>query len=115
MATRRPQQTQTQTAALVQQATSSGAVRLASTATLTAGTDPDRHVVWEEGVVDNEFLNRKKSKVCCIFHKARKPGESSSDSESSSQDDDGSKPNAYERQPGVGKHHGKKKKQQLAG
>ncbi|SCU98102.1 LAMI_0F13036g1_1 [Lachancea mirantina] len=25
-------------------------------------------VRWEEGVVDNEHLNKKKTKICCIFH-----------------------------------------------
>lgn len=41
-------------------------------------------VRWTEDVIDNEHLNRKKSKVCCIFHKNRAFGESSSESSSSS-------------------------------
>ena len=42
-------------------------------------------------MVDNEGLGRKKSKVCCIFHKSRDVGESSSedDSDSDSGNDDG--------------------------
>jgi len=36
-------------------------------------------VRWEEGTVDNEGLGRKSSKRCCIFHKQRAFGESSTD------------------------------------
>jgi len=41
----------------------------------------DKQVKWTEGTVDNEHLNRKKSKCCCIYEKPRKFGESSSESE----------------------------------
>lgn len=41
----------------------------------------DRRVRWEEGVVDNEFLNKKSSKVCCVFHRTRPFDETSSESE----------------------------------
>lgn len=41
-------------------------------------------VRWTEDVIDNEHMNKKKSKVCCIFHKQRVFGESSSESSSSS-------------------------------
>lgn len=49
-------------------------------------------MTWTEDVIDNEGLGRKKSKVCCIFRRAREFGESSSeedssDSDSSSDDD----------------------------
>jgi len=44
----------------------------------------DRRVTWSEDVVDNEGLGRKSSKVCCIYHKPREFGESSSESSSSS-------------------------------
>lgn len=44
----------------------------------------EKHIKWAEDTVDNEFLNRKKSKICCIFHKKRAFGESSS-----SESDDG--------------------------
>ena len=40
----------------------------------------------DEEVIDNEGLGRKSSKRCCIFHKQRDFGESSSDS---SQDEGG--------------------------
>ncbi|BDA48383.1 probable type 1 phosphatases regulator YPI1 [Coccomyxa sp. Obi] len=36
-------------------------------------------VKWSEDVVDNEFLNKKSSKKCCIFHKQRPFGEWSDD------------------------------------
>ncbi|XP_018568631.1 protein phosphatase 1 regulatory subunit 11 isoform X2 [Anoplophora glabripennis] len=39
----------------------------------------DRKVQWSTETVDNEHLNKKKSKCCCIFEKPRKFGESSSD------------------------------------
>jgi len=37
-------------------------------------------VTWDENVVDNEGMGRKSSKRCCIFHKQRGFGESSTDS-----------------------------------
>ncbi|KAL3172906.1 hypothetical protein MRX96_012651 [Rhipicephalus microplus] len=40
-----------------------------------------RHVAWTEGTVDNEHMNRLKSKCCCVYVKPHKFGESSSDSE----------------------------------
>ncbi|KAI8057953.1 phosphatase inhibitor-domain-containing protein [Syncephalis plumigaleata] len=45
---------------------------------------PRRRIHWDESVVDNEHLNRRKSKICCIFRKQRAFGESSSDESSSS-------------------------------
>merc|ERR1712157_286078 len=47
---------------------------------------PQQRVTWDENVIDNEGLGRKSSKRCCIFHKQRNFGESSSD-ESSSDDE----------------------------
>ena len=47
--------------------------------------DPRPHVKWEEGVVDNEHMNKKSSKRCCIFHKKRAFGESSSEESSGSE------------------------------
>ncbi|DBA03443.1 TPA: hypothetical protein N0F65_002851 [Lagenidium giganteum] len=41
---------------------------------------PRAHVTFAESVVDNEHLGRKKSNKCCIFHKKREFGESSSES-----------------------------------
>ncbi|KAL0093803.1 phosphatase inhibitor-domain-containing protein [Phycomyces blakesleeanus] len=48
-----------------------------------------RAIQWDENVVDNEHLGRKKSKICCIYHRPRAVGESS-DSESSSDSGSGS-------------------------
>ena len=48
---------------------------------LTLRLRPKKVVNWGEDVVDNELLGRRKSKKCCIFHKQRKFGESSSESE----------------------------------
>lgn len=72
-------------------------------------------VRWASDVVDNEHLNRKKTKICCIYHPSTEFGESeeeslseSSDGNSSSESDSDSdsfhhhdcgRPNAYERQP----------------
>ncbi|TRM62547.1 phosphatase inhibitor-domain-containing protein [Schizophyllum amplum] len=38
------------------------------------------HVVWDEAVVDNEGAGKKKSKICCIYHKPRRFDESSDES-----------------------------------
>ena len=38
-------------------------------------------VSWTETTVDNEHLNKKKSKCCCIYKKPRAFDESSSESE----------------------------------
>lgn len=61
-------------------------------------------VRWEEGVVDNEHMNKKKSKICCIFHPQQNfddehdchdcpsdHGSSSSSSSSSSSESDNDK------------------------
>lgn len=79
-----------------------------------AQTGNRRRIQWAEDVVDNEGLGRKKSKVCCIFHKTREVGESSSEDDSSddssgesgvsSGDDDGSaKPSGGRRKMGRGR------------
>ncbi|KAH8583273.1 uncharacterized protein ELE39_003479 [Cryptosporidium sp. chipmunk genotype I] len=47
-------------------------------------------VTWDESAVDNEMMNKKRSKKCCIFHKRKNFGESSSsesESESESESD----------------------------
>ncbi|KAL5333652.1 phosphatase inhibitor-domain-containing protein [Aspergillus crustosus] len=51
---------------------------------------PARRIRWSADVVDNEGMGKKSSKVCCIYHKARPVGESSSESESESSDSDSS-------------------------
>ena len=52
--------------------------------------DPRPHVKWDQDVVDNEHMNKKSSKRCCIFHKKRAFGESSSESESEDEGEQGS-------------------------
>ncbi|KAK4141269.1 phosphatase inhibitor-domain-containing protein [Dichotomopilus funicola] len=47
-----------------------------------------RSVQWSSDVVDNEGLGRKKSKVCCIYHRPRGVDESSDESSSDSSDSD---------------------------
>lgn len=44
-------------------------------------------VRWTEDVIDNEHLDKKKSKICCIFHPQREFGELSSESSSDSSSD----------------------------
>ncbi|KAJ5533654.1 Type 1 phosphatases regulator ypi1, partial [Penicillium frequentans] len=67
-----------------------------------------RRIRWSEDVVDNEGMGKKSSKVCCIYHKARPVGESSSESESSSSSDSdsesetdcrGTRPNHHHSHP----------------
>ncbi|KAJ5489577.1 Type 1 phosphatases regulator ypi1 [Penicillium diatomitis] len=58
-----------------------------STSTNGAGPSQSRRIRWSEDVVDNEGMGKKSSKVCCIFHKARPVGESSSEESSSSSSD----------------------------
>lgn len=36
----------------------------------------NKNVRWTLNTLDNEFLNKKKSKSCCIFHKTKKWNES---------------------------------------
>lgn len=74
-------------------------------------------VTWTEDIVDNEHLGKKKSKICCIYHKPRKFDESSDESSDDDSDcgghdhdhdghdghvhshKDGGRRNAYEAQP----------------
>ncbi|KAJ2978110.1 hypothetical protein NUW54_g11333 [Trametes sanguinea] len=53
-----------------------------------------QRVVWREDVVDNEGAGKKKSKICCIYHKPRRFDESSSSDDSSDSDSscDGRRP-----------------------
>ncbi|OAX42710.1 hypothetical protein K503DRAFT_710081 [Rhizopogon vinicolor AM-OR11-026] len=46
-----------------------------------------QRVAWDEDVIDNEGCGKKKSKICCIYHKPRPFDESSSEEESSSASD----------------------------
>ncbi|KAM3959172.1 uncharacterized protein ACR2FA_006856 [Aphomia sociella] len=45
-----------------------------------AQTQTRKKVVWTEDTVDNENMNKKKSKCCCIYEKPRRFGESDSES-----------------------------------
>ncbi|KAE8714750.1 Stabilizer of iron transporter SufD / Polynucleotidyl transferase isoform 1 [Hibiscus syriacus] len=40
-----------------------------------------KKVTWKEGTVDNEFMNKKSSKICCIYHKEKPFDEDDSDDE----------------------------------
>ncbi|KAK5997051.1 Type 1 phosphatases regulator YPI1 [Cladobotryum mycophilum] len=51
------------------------------------GNASGRSVQWAEGVVDNEGLGRKSSKVCCIYHRPKGVDESSDESSSDSDSD----------------------------
>ncbi|KAD3068011.1 hypothetical protein E3N88_35891 [Mikania micrantha] len=50
----------------------------ATTVTITLNPRKKK-VTWKEGTVDNEFLQKKSSKKCCIFHKQIPFDEDSSD------------------------------------
>ncbi|WVQ99559.1 hypothetical protein IAU59_006695 [Kwoniella sp. CBS 9459] len=50
---------------------------------LRGGPLKKQRVVWSEETVDNEGMGKKKSKICCIYHKPRAFDESSSDESSS--------------------------------
>ncbi|KAJ3569926.1 hypothetical protein NP233_g4736 [Leucocoprinus birnbaumii] len=54
---------------------------------LRGATNPGPRVAWDEDVVDNEHMGKKKSKICCIYHKPRRFDESSSDESSSDESD----------------------------
>jgi protein phosphatase 1 regulatory subunit 11 len=45
-------------------------------------------ITWTDDTVDNEFMNKKSSKQCCIYHKPRAWNESSSDDDDDDDDDD---------------------------
>lgn len=78
---------------------------------------PRSNVTWDQAVVNNEGLGRKSSKRCCIFHKQRPFGESSTESsEDDNGDDDGSTSSSSSggggggnaQQPVAQKNNGKK-------
>ncbi|KAF5731548.1 type 1 phosphatases regulator YPI2 [Tripterygium wilfordii] len=39
--------------------------------TLVLRLNRKKNVSWKEGTVDNEFMQKKSSKKCCIFHKQK--------------------------------------------
>lgn len=49
-------------------------------------TKVERKVNWAENTIDNEYLNKKKSKCCCVFEKVRNWDESSSEDENEDKD-----------------------------
>ncbi len=54
--------------------------------TLKNPTKSERKVNWAENTVDNEYLNKKKSKCCCVYEKPRSWNESSSEDENEDKD-----------------------------
>jgi len=82
---------------------------IAGTLILHGEDTEERHVRWTNETIDNENMGKKKSKICCIYHKPRLFDDSSSESSSDSDSDDDNKPNAYERQPNYNKKKGEKK------
>ncbi|KAI5784674.1 phosphatase inhibitor-domain-containing protein [Geopyxis carbonaria] len=54
---------------------------------LRGGPVEDRRVRWDSDVIDNEGMGKKKSKVCCIYHRPRAYDESSSEDDDSDSDD----------------------------
>ncbi|KAN0113645.1 Protein phosphatase inhibitor domain containing protein [Russula decolorans] len=78
----------------------------AGTLRLRGGPRNGPRVAWDEAVVDNEGLGRKKSKICCIYHRPRRFDESSDEEESSetdsSSDDDTARPSGQYRRH---RHH----------
>lgn len=54
---------------------------------LRATDNTSKRVVWSEGTVDNEGMGKKKSKICCIYHKPKAFDESSDESSASDDSD----------------------------
>ncbi|XP_076683472.1 E3 ubiquitin-protein ligase PPP1R11-like isoform X1 [Andrena cerasifolii] len=72
-------QTQTETV-LETDVTDSGSQDVAPTVRLRLRKPKcNKKVQWTQGTVDNEHMNKKKSKCCCIYEKPRSFGESSSE------------------------------------
>ncbi|KAJ3323819.1 hypothetical protein HDV06_001189 [Boothiomyces sp. JEL0866] len=59
-----------------------------------------RTVTFDSTAVDNEHLNKKSSKICCIYRKPYNPDDPSSD-----EDSDNEKGNGYDIQPKYKKKH----------
>lgn len=78
--------TQTSTADVPHSFPTGGTLRLRGEGQ--AGESSQRRIRWAENVVNNEGMGKKKSKICCIYHKPREVGESSSESSDSSSDSD---------------------------
>lgn len=63
----------------------------------------DKKVGWSEDTVDNEGMDRKKSKCCCVYKKPMQFGESSSETDDECE-------NCYGHVEVKGKHIKKRKK-----
>ena len=74
------------------QESSPNTASIQGTILLQGSSNTTNQVRFEEGVVDNEFLNKRKSKICCIYKKPYDPNYSSE----SDSDGEG---NSYETQP----------------
>ena len=57
---------------------------------------PKQNVHWREDTIDNEFLNKRKSKVCCIFERPKLTPDDTSSCSGSSDSDAG---NNYDKFP----------------
>ncbi|WWC89198.1 uncharacterized protein L201_004116 [Kwoniella dendrophila CBS 6074] len=55
---------------------------------LRGGPTKKQKVVWSDETVDNEGMGKKKSKICCIYHKPKAFDESSDESSCSSDEGD---------------------------
>ncbi|KAJ3511652.1 hypothetical protein NLJ89_g3971 [Agrocybe chaxingu] len=61
--------------------------RIVGSLRVRAGRSSDApRVAWDEDVVDNEGCGKKKSKICCIYHKPKQFDESSDESSDSDSD-----------------------------
>lgn len=63
-------------------------------------------VKWTQDTINNEYMNKKSSKLCCIYHKPKKFGES--DSDESDSDNSGSDDGKARPTHRSGKHNVKK-------
>ncbi|WRT66496.1 uncharacterized protein IL334_003455 [Kwoniella shivajii] len=59
---------------------------------LRGGPLKKQRVVWSDETVDNEGMGKKKSKICCIYHKPKAFDESSDESSCSSSEDEDPSP-----------------------
>ena len=64
-----------------QTATSSGVERLSPVTLKLRKPKQEKRVNWTNDTIDNEHLNKKKSKCCCVYEKPKQMDESSSESE----------------------------------
>lgn len=82
------------------------------------GSANGSHVRWQQEVVDNENMNKKKTKICCIYHPqdpdqeeehhhSSSDSDSSSSSSSSESDNEGGYNFAERRQRRIARRHRK--------